>query len=129
MVEPEIMPIKKVNYFFWKKSLSKSIYWRYFMLRQSQKVIKIVFFVFFLLSLISCGSRINQDNYEKVQSGMTEAKVKKILGEPNDSQSIGFGPLSGTTSTWKNKGISISIQFVNGKVKLKNFSKIDPGNQ
>lgn len=76
--------------------------------------------------LYACGSTVNSANFEKVQTDMSEAAVTRILGEPTESNSMEFGPFSGTQSTWKSKDSTITIQFVNGKVKAKQFSKGTP---
>ena len=76
--------------------------------------------------LLGCASKITQENFEKIQSGMTQAEVTAILGEPTESSSIGLGPFGGTTSTWKDGGRTITIQFVNGKVFAKVFSGKNP---
>ena len=69
--------------------------------------------------LLGCGSKVTQENYAKVQSGMTQAEVKAILGEPTESSSIAFGSVGGTTATWKGGGGTITIQFMNDKVIAK----------
>lgn len=76
-----------------------------------------------VLGQAACESRINQENFQKIKNGMTEDEVTKILGEPSDAASMSLGPFSGTTSTWKSKNGTIAIQFVNGKVALKTFTK------
>jgi len=76
--------------------------------------------------LLGCSSQITQKNFDKVQSGMTQEEVTAILGDPTESSSIGFGPVGGTTSTWKANGRTITIQFVNGKVIAKVFSGKTP---
>lgn len=76
-----------------------------------------------IVMLYACGSAINSSNFEKIQTDMSQAEVTRILGEPTESNSIDLGPFSGTQSTWKNKDSAITIQFVNGKVKAKQFSK------
>ncbi len=76
--------------------------------------------------LLGCASKVTQENFEKIQSGMTQAEVKAILGDPTESSGIGFGPVAGTTSTWKGNGSTITIQFVNGKVIAKVFSGKNP---
>ncbi len=73
--------------------------------------------------LAACGSKISQSSFEKIQTGMTQEEVIKILGEPTESSSIGMGPLSGTAAKWAAPEAVISIQFFNGKVKLKQFAK------
>jgi len=74
------------------------------------------------LLLAACGSKINQSNFDKIKDGMSEVDVKAILGSPTSSDSIGIGGLSGTSDVWQDKHGTISIQFVNGKVKLKSFN-------
>jgi hypothetical protein len=73
-----------------------------------------------------CGSKITQENFEKIQYGMTEAEVRGILGNATESSSITLGPVGGTSSTWEEKGRTITIQFVNGKVFAKVFSGKKP---
>jgi outer membrane protein assembly factor BamE (lipoprotein component of BamABCDE complex) len=73
--------------------------------------------------LVGCGSRINQTNFEKIQTGMTMAEVTLILGEPTESSSVDVAVFSGTVSKWQAGDVTITIQFVNGKVVAKQFSK------
>jgi outer membrane protein assembly factor BamE (lipoprotein component of BamABCDE complex) len=77
------------------------------------------------LCLAACGSRINQANFEKIQTGMTMAQVTAILGEPTESSSVDVAVFSGTASTWKAGDVTITVQFVNGKVVAKQLSKSD----
>lgn len=74
------------------------------------------------LLLTGC-DKVTQANYEKIQTDMSSAEVREILGEPSETSSINFGPVSGTSSVWKGKESSITVQFLNGKVKLKNMEK------
>jgi hypothetical protein len=76
-----------------------------------------------VLGLIACGSRISSSNFEKIQTDMAITEVNAILGEPTESNSVNIGPVSGTQSTWKSDQCTISIQFINGKVKAKQFFK------
>ncbi len=76
--------------------------------------------------LMGCGSKVTQENFDKIQTGMTEAEVTAILGNPTESSSVTFGPIGGTTSTWKASSGTITIQFVNGKVLAKAFSGKTP---
>ncbi len=74
--------------------------------------------------LAACaGSKINQDNFDKVQVGMTQAEVKGILGEATEASSLDVAGFSGTSSTWRHGEVVITIQFVNGKVVAKQFTK------
>ena len=54
------------------------------------------------MSLVSCsGSKISQENFEKIQTGMPLAQVTAILGEPTESSSVDVAVFSGTVSKWK----------------------------
>ncbi len=75
--------------------------------------------------LVACGSRVNPTNFEKIQTGMTMAQVTAILGEPTESSSVDVAVFSGTVSKWEKGDVTITIQFVNGKVVAKQLSKSD----
>ena len=75
-----------------------------------------------LLLLAAC-SRITQENFAKIQDGMTEQEVSAILGSPAESSSSSILGISGTSSTWRSGDAVITIRFVNGKVALKSFDK------
>ena len=79
--------------------------------------------VVLVFGLLACGSPINSSNFEKIQMDMTVAEVNAILGEPTESSSINLGPISGTQSVWISENGNISIQFMNGQVKAKQFFK------
>ena len=79
--------------------------------------------LFLCVLLFGCGSKVSQENFDKIKTGMTLEEVRTILGEPAETSSVGLGPISGTSATWKNKNAKIAIQFVNGKVTLKTFEK------
>ena len=71
----------------------------------------------------SCGSNINQGNFDKIERDMPREEVIDILGEPTDSSDVGIAGFSGGMATWSDDGGNvITIQFVNGKVKGKQFS-------
>ncbi len=88
------------------------------------KFIRNISILLFLTLLIAC-SRVTEDNYNRIENGMEEAAVIKILGEPDESSSMGIGSLSGKSSEWDDGKAKISIQFFNGKVKLKKFGASD----
>ena len=75
-----------------------------------------------LLVLAAC-SRVTQDNFAKIQDGMTEQEVATILGSPAETSSSSILGISGTSSTWKGGDAIITVRFVNGKVALKSFDK------
>jgi hypothetical protein len=77
----------------------------------------------FVLGLSACGSyRLNKENFDKIQTGMTQAQVQAILGTPTESSSVDIGGFSGTNSTWRWDGNSISVQFLNGQVVAKQLA-------
>ncbi len=75
-----------------------------------------------LLFPMACGSKVNRDNFEKIKNDMTYEEVEGILGSATESSGVDIGGLSGGSSTWKSKEDTITIQFLNGKVKAKQFS-------
>ena len=77
-----------------------------------------------IVTLAACGSsKLTQDNFDKIQIGMTRAQVVIILGEPTESSSVDMAVFSGTVSKWKQGDVLITIHFVNDKVVAKQFSK------
>jgi hypothetical protein len=79
-----------------------------------------------LILLAGCGSKITQENFDKIQTGMSQDEVTAILGKPTESSSVSFGTLSGGAWVWKKNGTLITIQFANGKVLAKQFSHKAP---
>lgn len=73
--------------------------------------------------LVAC-SKINQENFAKIQPGMSMAQVVRILGEPDMVDSINFAGISGTSATWKTKSTLIVVQFLNDQVKIKTLNKV-----
>ena len=92
-------------------------------LTRCPKLVIVTVIVLFSLGLAACGSsRLTQENFDKIRTGMTQAEVAAILGEPTESSSVDVAVFSGTASTWKKDGTTITIQFANGKVVAKQFS-------
>ena len=87
----------------------------------------VVLIMMICMSLMSCsGSPISQENFEKIQTGMPLAQVTAILGPPTESSSVDVAVFSGTVSKWRAVDVTITIQFVNGKVVAKQLSKGNP---
>ena len=84
-------------------------------------------FAFAAILLLAACSRVTQENFSKIQDGMTEQEVTAILGSPTESSSGSILGISGTSSKWAGGDATISIRFVNGKVALRSFDK--PGNK
>ena len=89
--------------------------------RSASQLITIALLVSVLL--VACGSKITQENFDKVQAGMSQDEVKAILGEPTESTGTSVGPISGGAWVWKKNGTTITVQFVGGKVFAKQFAQ------
>lgn len=77
-----------------------------------------------LVALVAC-SKITQENFSRITDGMSEQEVIALLGESTESQSISVLGVSGTAARWVGKDAVITIQFVNGKARLRFFDKAD----
>jgi hypothetical protein len=73
--------------------------------------------------LIAACSKVSQENFAKIQDGMSEQEVMGLLGSPTESNSINVLGVSGTASRWVGRDAVITVSFVNGKVALKTFDK------
>jgi ATP-dependent DNA ligase len=69
--------------------------------------------------VVGCASKVTQENFDKIQAGMSRDEVKSIVGAPTESS--GVGAVSGDAWVWKKNGTVITIQFVGGKVLAKQF--------
>jgi hypothetical protein len=56
--------------------------------------------------LLAACTRINQENFSKIETGMTEHQVLSI---------------SGTASRWVGRDAEINVRFVGGKVATKTY--------
>lgn len=74
-----------------------------------------------VLAVAAC-SRATQDNYNKIETDMAREQVHKILGKPDEVNSSSLGSLSFSSETWQGRDHTISIQYANGKVKMKHIS-------
>ena len=74
------------------------------------------------LIIVAC-SKVNQENFLKIQEGMSEQEVISILGRPTESNSVNVLGVSGTASRWVAGDTVISVRFVNGQVAFKSFDK------
>lgn len=67
----------------------------------------------FCVLLTAC-NKINQENYSKLQAGMTKAEVEQLLGKPTDCS----GALGMSSCTWGDKQSFISVQYATDKVLM-----------
>lgn len=77
-----------------------------------------------LVVLAACKSDLSPENYAKIENGMSMDEVTRILGKPSDTSTMGLGSLTGTAATWTDGKTTISVQFVNDKVQLKQITSI-----
>jgi hypothetical protein len=78
--------------------------------------------LFAALALAAC-SKVTQENFARIEEGMSEPQVIAILGAPTESNSVNVLGVSGTASRWKGGDAVITVRFVNGKVALKSFDQ------
>jgi hypothetical protein len=64
--------------------------------------------------LLAACSPVTQENYAKLQAGMTRAQVEKLLGKPGECA----GALGVSSCTWGQKNSFISVQFSGDKVMM-----------
>ncbi|EIJ43627.1 small protein A (tmRNA-binding) [Beggiatoa alba B18LD] len=84
-------------------------------------IIRLAMLCFLLFGLAGCmGSSISQNNFDKIEVGMTDTKVKEIMGEPDRSKVAGVTAL-GTEAYWDGEKASIRVQFVDGLVYKKEW--------
>jgi hypothetical protein len=76
--------------------------------------------------LIAACSKVSQENFSKIQDGMSEQEVIAILGSPTESNSMSVLGVTGTSSRWVSGDSVIAVRFVGGKVALKSFDKATP---
>jgi hypothetical protein len=76
-----------------------------------------------LVALVVACSKVNQENFLKIQEGMSEEEVISLLGRATESNSVNVLGVSGTASRWVAGDTVITVRFVNGKVAFKSFDK------
>jgi 4-hydroxy-3-methylbut-2-enyl diphosphate reductase IspH len=79
--------------------------------------------VLIALLLVAACSKVTQENFSKIQDGMSEAEVHAILGKPTESNSAQILGISGTSSKWVGSDAEITIRFLGGKLALKSYDK------
>lgn len=64
--------------------------------------------------LLAACSKINQENYAKLEAGMTRAEVESLLGGPTECS----GALGMSSCTWGDQQRFISVQYAGDKVLM-----------
>lgn len=72
--------------------------------------------------LTACGGGLTQDQFNKIETGMTEEQVKALIGSPGKIDGGSALGVSGATYIYKEGKITASVVFVNGKVFGKQFA-------
>ena len=86
-----------------------------------KNISKILLFVV-ILFFVSCSSKVNKDNYNRISDGMSVSRVESILGKGKSeaSSSLDLGEYGGTINsqvlTWERGTKIIIITFSNGAV-------------
>jgi SmpA/OmlA family protein len=78
-----------------------------------------------LVCLAACGSRLNQENFEKIREGMSQKEVREILGEPVNASGASLLGLSSGEAVWKDDRTTITVHFLNDKVVSKQMSRTE----
>lgn len=87
------------------------------------KALPVLLAALLLFVAAACGTSYDQKAYDQIKVNMTLKEVIHLLGEPTESKGVSLGGVSGTSATWKDKHGTINVQFINGQVKLKSFTK------
>jgi outer membrane protein assembly factor BamE (lipoprotein component of BamABCDE complex) len=69
-------------------------------------------------TFVAC-SKLNNQNLDKVKTGMKKAEVEAILGRPNRSESGSVLGIEGTTYYYKSGNSEVQVVFVNDSVMSK----------
>lgn len=64
--------------------------------------------------LLTACSKVNQENYAQLSTGMSSGDVESLLGKPAECS----GALGMTSCTWGNQDRFISVQFAADKVLM-----------
>ena len=78
-----------------------------------------------LMCLAACGSRLSQENFDKVREGMSQKEVREILGEPAGAEGASLLGLSSGEAVWKDDKTTITVHFLNDKVVSKQMSRTE----
>ena len=81
--------------------------------------------VILLLCLAACGSRLNQENFDKIHEGMSQKEVREILGEPVNAEGASLLGLSSGEAVWKDDKTTVTVHFLNDKVVSKRMSRTE----
>ena len=75
------------------------------------------------LLIAACGSKVSLENFERIQTGMTQKEVVANLAATTETSAISIAGVSGGMANWQDGATVISVQFVNDKVQAKQLSR------
>ncbi|VXC11090.1 conserved exported hypothetical protein [Pseudomonas sp. 8Z] len=75
---------------------------------------KMRFFALLACALLAACSKVNQENYSKLEPGMSKAEVENLLGAPGECANA----LRMTSCTWGDDKAYISVQYAGDTVML-----------
>ncbi|MDH1264082.1 hypothetical protein [Pseudomonas sp. GD03944] len=64
--------------------------------------------------LLAACNKINQDNYSKLEAGMSKVEVENLLGKATECS----GALGMSSCTWGDQQTFISVQYAGDKVLM-----------
>ncbi len=73
-----------------------------------------------ILLLTAC-SAVTQENYGRIESGMSREQVYQIIGEPDEVSGGGFDQIQFAAETWRGRDRSIHIVFGGDVVAFKSI--------
>lgn len=68
------------------------------------------------MGIAGCNKVVTQENFDRVQTGQSEADVEHILGTPTTTQTEHGAMANIVTRTWKDGNKSITVHFLGDKV-------------
>lgn len=82
-----------------------------------------LFLLLLVISLVGFVSKVNENNFEKIEAGMTLQQVINILGKPSHLEAIIANNDALTLAIWRQPNSLIMLKFIANRVAMKNFSK------
>ena len=75
-----------------------------------------------LLLLSACDSKLSEENFDQIENGMPREDVIALLGKPTETSSLELAGVSGTSAVWDDGSKRITVQFINNKVRMKQYT-------
>lgn len=79
-----------------------------------------------LAAVLAGCTRVTQENFDRIEVGMRETEVHAILGPPDDSANAALLRVKAVNSRWVSRDATITIQFVNERVRVKSMTGREP---